>query len=154
MTRTAASYNASTAEAFTLPPPFESLLLGVNLLPASPQILSKLDPLLANVESSVEDITDLLRRDPALTARIIRIANSVMYNRGESIGSIEEALMRVGFAKIYRITKNANKTQMANQQIPLYDITGVQFRENSLLTAKNKEQLARRAGTDPRTAYT
>lgn len=153
MTRSASS-SASTAEPFSLPPPRESLLLGVNLLPASPQILSKLDPLLANVESSLEDITDLLRRDAALTARIIRIANSVMYNRGEPLGSIEEALMRVGFAEVYRVTGFAIMAQVANQQIPLYDINGAQFRENSLLTALIMEHLARRAGVDARAAYT
>jgi len=139
---------------FSLPPPRESLLLGVNLLPASPQILAQIDPLLASVESSVHDITELLRRDAALTARIIRIANSVMYNRGDPLASIEEALMRVGFSEVYRVTGFAVMAQVANQHIPLYDITGAQFRENSLLSALIMETLARRAGIDTRSAYT
>ena len=35
------------------------------MLPASPQILARLDPLLASMDSQVEDITGLLRRDAA-----------------------------------------------------------------------------------------
>jgi HD-like signal output (HDOD) protein len=136
------------------PPPREALLLAVNMLPASPQILSKLDPLLTNIESSVEEITGLLRRDAALTARIIRIANSVAYNRGESLSSIEEALMRIGFTEVYRVTGFAVMAQVTNQHIPLYDIHGVQFRENSLLTALIMESLAATSGLDRRAAYT
>ena len=136
------------------PPPREALLLAVNMLPASPQVLARLDPLLANLESSVDEVTELLRRDPALTARIIRIANSVAYNRGEPLASIEEALMRVGFAEVYRVTGFAVLAQVSNQQIPLYDINGAQFRENSLLAALIMESLARAAGLDSRTAYT
>lgn len=148
------SNDLTGAPTLVTPPPRESLLLGVNMLPASPQILSRLDPLLANMESSVEDITVLLRRDAALTARIIRIANSVMYNRGEPIASLDEALMRVGFTEVYRVTGFAVMAQVSNQHIPLYDITGAQFRENSLLTALLMEGLAKKAGSDPRSAYT
>jgi HD-like signal output (HDOD) protein len=137
-----------------VPPPRESLLLGVNLLPASPAILARLDPLLANMDSSLDDITELLRRDAALTARIIRIANSVMYNRGEPIASIEDALLRIGFSEVYRVTGFAVLAQVSNQHLPLYDISGTQFRENSLLTALIMEGLARRTGYDTRSAYT
>lgn len=136
------------------PPAREALLLAVNMLPASPQILARLDPLLVDMQSSIDDITELLRRDAALTARIIRIANSVAYNRGESLASIEEALMRVGFTEVYRVTGFAVLAQVSNQQIPLYDINGVQFRENSLLTALIMEELAPTLAIDPRTAYT
>lgn len=136
------------------PPPREALLLAVNMLPASPQILSRLDPLLVDMESSIADITALLRRDAALTARIIRIANSIAFNRGEPLSSIEEALMRVGFAEVYRVTGFAVLAQVSNQHVPLYDITGAQFRENSLLTALIMEGLARALRLDTRSAYT
>jgi HD-like signal output (HDOD) protein len=138
----------------TIPPPREALLLAVNMLPASPHILARLDPMLVSMDSDVEDITELLRRDAALTARIIRIANSVAYNRGEPLSSIEEALMRIGLAEVYRVTGFAVLAQVSNQQIPSYDITGVQFRENSLLTALIAESLARELGADARAAYT
>ncbi|PTX90868.1 HDOD domain-containing protein [Opitutus sp. ER46] len=153
---TSSTSNAPTqlADRAALPPSREALLLAVNMLPASPQVLARLDPMLANVNSSIEGITELLRRDAALTARIIRIANSVAYNPGEPIASIEEALMRVGFAEVYRVAGFAVLAQVSNQHLPLYDITGVQFRENSLLTALTMEQLARHAGIDTRVAYT
>lgn len=136
------------------PPPREALLLAVNMLPASPQVLARLDPLLTSMESSLEEITDILRRDAALTARVIRIANSVVYGRGEPLSSIEEAIMRVGFSEVYRVTGFAVLAQVSNQHIPLYEITGAQFRENSLLTALIMEALAHSARIDSRAAYT
>lgn len=135
-------------------PTRESLLLAVNMLPASPQILARLDPMLVKMDSDIEDIAELLRCDAALTARIIRIANSVAYAGLEPLSSIEEALMRVGLTEVYRVTGFAVLAQVSNQHIPLYDISGAQFRENSLLTALIMEELAKAAGADARAAYT
>jgi HD-like signal output (HDOD) protein len=141
--------------AVTIPPPRrEALLLAVSMLPAAPQILARLDPLLLNMESSIDEITRLLRRDAALTARIIRIANSIAFNAGDPIASLEEALVRVGFKEVYRVTGFAVMAQVSHQQLPFYDISGAQFRENSLLTALVAEALAKAAGLDSRVAYT
>lgn len=140
--------------AVVVPPAREAILLAVNLLPASPHILARLDPMLVHMDASIEDVTEVLRRDAALTARIIRIANSVAFNPGEPLASIEEAVMRIGLAEVYRVTGFAVVSQVANQHIPLYDISGAQFRENSLLTALIMEELAEVAGTDSRAAYT
>jgi HD-like signal output (HDOD) protein len=137
-----------------VPPARETLLLAVNLLPAGPQILARLHPMLVTMDSDVEDVTELLRRDAALTARIIRIANSVAYNPGEPLASIEEAVMRIGLAEVYRVTGFAVLAQVSHQQIPLYGVSGAEFRENSLLTALIMEELASAAGVDPRSAYT
>ncbi len=145
---------ASAEPAKAARPARESLLLAVNMLPASPQILARLDPMLVHMDADIEDITELLRCDAALTARIIRIANSVTYAGHEPLSSIEEALMRVGLAEVYRVTGFAVLAQVSNQHIPLYDITGAQFRENSLLTALIMEALAKVSGADARAAYT
>lgn len=137
-----------------VPPSRENLLQAVNLLPASPQILARLDPMLVTMDANIDEVTDLLKFDAALTARIIRIANSVAYSPEEPLVSIDEAVMRIGLAEVYRVTGFAVLAQVSNQHIPLYDITGAQFRENSLLTALIMERLARVAGADTRAAYT
>jgi len=134
--------------------PRESLLHVVRTLPAAPQILARLGRMLLDLNADLADVTALLRCDAALTARIIRIANSAMYNTGTPYSSLEQALARVGFSEVYRLTGFAAAAQLSDEKLPLYALTGPQLRENSLLTALLMEALAAAIGIDQRAAYT
>jgi HD-like signal output (HDOD) protein len=136
------------------PIPRETLLHVVKSMPVAPRILAELGHLLLDPNSDMGEVTALLRRDTALTARIIRISNSAFYNTGHPYASLEEALARVGYMEVYRLTGIAAVSQVADKPLPLYGITGAQFRENSLLTALVAEALAMRVGLDFRLAYT
>ena len=132
----------------------EMLLHVVKTLPAAPRIMSQLGHLLLDPNSDMGEITNLLRADAALTARIIRISNSAVYNTGQPHGSLEEALARVGYTEVYRLVGLAAIAQMGDYELPLYGISGAALRENSLLTALIIENLADAAQIDPRVAYT
>ena len=134
--------------------PRETLLHVVKTLPAAPQILARLGHLLLDADSYLEDITALLRCDAALTVRVLRIANSIVYNTGTSFASLEQALARVGFSEVYRLTGFAAAGQLADRHLALYGIGAARLRENSLLTALVMEGRAEATETDPRSAYT
>jgi len=132
----------------------EMLLNVVKVMPAAPQILAQLGELLLDLNSGLNEITELLRRDAGLTTRIIRVANSSFYNQATPAASLVEALARVGFKEVYRLTGFAAVAQISDQRLALYGVSGAQLRENSLLTALMMETLAMPAGVDPRLAYT
>jgi HD-like signal output (HDOD) protein len=136
------------------PIPREMLLHVVKTLPAAPRIMSQLGHLLLDPNSDMGEITELLRRDTALTARIIRISNSAFYNPGQPYGSLDEALARVGYMEVYRLVGLAAVSQMSDHELPLYGVSGAQLRENSLLTALVMEVLASMVGVDTKLAYT
>jgi len=136
------------------PVPRATLLHVVKTMPSAPQILARIGHLMLAMDAELDDITELLKRDPALTARIIRISNSAAYNTGTPFASIEDALARVGLTEVYRLTGFAAIAQVADASLVRYKVSGAQVRENSLLTALVMEALARPAGVDPRAAYT
>lgn len=136
------------------PIPRETLLHVVKALPAAPRILAELGHLLLDPNSEMDAVTGLLRCDTALTTRIIRISNSAFYNAGHPYASLEEALARVGYSEVYRLTGFAAVSQVADSELALYGVTGAQLRENSLLTALMMEVLAGIVGVDTRRAYT
>lgn len=136
------------------PFPHESLMHVVRQLPAGPRVLVQLGSMLLELDSDLSEVTALLRCDAALTARIIRISNSVAFNVGLPIGTLEQALLRIGFGEVYRITGIAAVTQVVDHDLPLYGATGRQLRKNSLFTALAMEAMAEMAGADPRLAYT
>lgn len=136
------------------PVPRATLLHVVKTMPSAPQILAHIGHLLVAMDVELEDVTALLKRDPALTARIIRISNSAAYNTGTPFDSIEDALARIGLTEVYRLTGFAAIAQVSDASLVRYGVSGVKLRENSLLTALVMEALARPAGVDPRAAYT
>lgn len=141
---------SSTLPALTL----ERVIKVADTLPCAPLILTALQELLSNPNADFEHITFLLRRDITLTSRLIRLANSIVYRRGEPAGSLEEALARVGFGEAYRLTTTVVMLQLADTPLRYYPITPQALRENSLLCALLMEELAPGIGVDSRTAYT
>jgi HD-like signal output (HDOD) protein len=133
--------------------PRETLLHVVKTLPAAPQILARLGRMRLDPTADLNDVTALLKCDAALTARIIRIANTPAYSVGVPYASLEQALARVGFGEIYRIAGFAAIAQMTNQSLREYGIAGARLRENALLTALVMEAAAPCAGMDPNEAY-
>ncbi len=135
-------------------PTRETLLQIAQQLPASPQVLVQLSDLLTDVNSGLDDVARLLRRDTALATRVIRISNSVAYGMGGRVGSVEDAVNRVGYAEIYRLVGLANAAALADQHLHSYGFSGTQLRDNTLVSALAAEMLATLTGADTRIVYT
>ena len=123
-------------------------------LPAAPQVLSELGELLQDVNTGLEEIADLLKRDAALAARIIRISNSSAMGGGNRIGAIEEAVNRVGFSEVYRLVGLATTSRLADRDLNYYRIEAEPLRHHMMYSAIAAEALANRCGLDARNAYT
>lgn len=136
------------------PIPIETLLEVVQTLPTAPRIFAQVGRLLVNPNSSSDEVIKLLRLDTALTARVIKISNSVFYQPDQPTSSIEEAVLRIGYNALYRMTGLAAAADLTAQDLEIYGISGAQLRENSLLCALVAEQLAQFAAMDPHHAYT
>lgn len=132
----------------------EKILQIARSLPADLNVMSKLGEMLQDVNSELDEIAALLRRDVALAARIVRISNSPMFGGGGSIASVEEAVNRVGFSEILKLVGTATAARFSERALEHYDVSAVKLRDNMLYTAFVAEALARTAGFDPRTAYT
>ncbi|MCX6954530.1 MAG: HDOD domain-containing protein [Verrucomicrobia bacterium] len=122
-------------------------------MPAAPQVMAGLCELLQDVNSDLDQVANQIRVDPALSARVIRISNSPAYG-GSRIGSVDEAVNRVGFGEILRLVGIASVSGLVDRALTFYGIGAERMRESLLMHALASEALARRADVDPRTAYT
>lgn len=132
----------------------EKLLQIARSLPADLQVLSALGEMLQDINSELDEIAALLRRDVALAARIVRISNSPMFGGGGGVASIEEAVNRVGFSEILKLVGTATTARFTERALEHYAISALKLRDNMLYGAFAAEALARAAGADARVAYT
>src|SRR5262249_50623298 len=76
----------------------------VSDLPSKPQILMQLVSALSRPDVSLRDVGEIVRRDPALAAQVLRIANSAIYAPRVRIFSVTDALMRIGLIQTRRLS--------------------------------------------------
>ena len=132
----------------------ESLQQFAQTFPSTPQVLAELGLLLRNPNVELEDVALQLKRDSALTARLIRLANSAAFAQTEPVASVEVAVNLAGFQEVHRLVGLAMLDQFGQQGLKSYGIPSRRLRENALFTALLMEELAKPADEDPRTAYT
>jgi HD-like signal output (HDOD) protein len=132
----------------------ETILRLGQKLPTTPAVLGKLQVLLANPDSELDDICTLLKRDLALAARILRMSNSPFYGRTEPHSSLDEAVGRVGYSEVYKLVGLTITGQLFSRDLEFYGYQADRLWENILCIALAMESLAPYVGLDPRSAYT
>jgi hypothetical protein len=67
-------------------------------------------------DSTVDQLAGLIRVEPVLSARVVRMANSVIYNRaGRRISSVSEAVPRIGLSNIRVLALIVAMDQLAQE---------------------------------------
>jgi HD-like signal output (HDOD) protein len=130
------------------------MVQSVRHLPAAPCLLPKIKHLLADGNSSIDDIVVLLRMDPALAAQVVKIGNSVYYGSGSACATVEEAVGRVGFNRVYELVAYAVASQVLIRPLTVYGLESEVYWQSSLACALSAETLAQASGHDAASAYT
>jgi len=87
---------------------YQFILEKVDNLPALPAIVGKLLKVIGSQDTSADDAARLIERDPALTSKMIRLANSAFYGIPRSISSVSSAVVILGFNTIRSLVLSAS----------------------------------------------
>src|SRR5688572_22322572 len=78
----------------------ENLLTGGRELPTLPVMMLQVQKALANEMTGLRELAAIIERDPALASRLLRVANSAAFTRGEPVTSIGTAVGRLGLGHV------------------------------------------------------
>lgn len=92
---------------------FDQILSEHKELSSLPQTLAEVLRIVADDNSSANDLAAVIKRDPALTAKVIRIVNSPYYG-GRDITSVPQAVMTLGIRAVSSLALASS----------IYDMTG------------------------------
>jgi putative nucleotidyltransferase with HDIG domain len=76
-------------------------------LPAMPHIASQVLDLLSDDDSNPREINRLITKDQALTARVLKVANSPFYGASRSISTLNDAIVFMGFDSVRSLITTA-----------------------------------------------
>ncbi len=120
----------------------------------APQILPQLQRMVADCNTNPDEIRDMIRLDAALSAMILKTANSAYFNPGYHIDSIDDAIMHLGFSDVYQIVTMLAFSDLMARPLETYALSAGHFWRRSVACALAMERLARKYGEDPGAAYT
>jgi putative nucleotidyltransferase with HDIG domain len=91
---------------------YQRIIENIKQLPALPLIVNKLIKVVNSPDSSAEDAADLIEKDPALTTKVLRLANSAFYGMPRSISSVSSAVVILGFNTLRSLVLGASVISM------------------------------------------
>lgn len=80
-------------------------------LPSPPDMLLKVRALTHDQKTRSEDFANLIKCDPNISGRIIKIANSVLFGSRFHVNSVQSAVSRLGFFKVQNLITGLLITQ-------------------------------------------
>jgi len=119
----------------------QSLIDGLGSLASPPAIHQELMRVIARPTSSASDIADVIGRDPALSASLLRLVNSSFFAFSRRIDDLGTAVMAVGVSQI-RDLALATSVISLFKDVPADEVSMEDFWKHSLATAVGSRVLA------------
>jgi len=137
---------------------YRRLIEKINRLPSLPPLVARLIEVVNSPESSADDAAELIEKDPALTGKLVRLANSAFYGMPRTISSVSSAVVILGFNTIRSVALSASVMNMfggKGAQTPAFDY--MRFWRHSIVCAMVARAIARRLFNfvciDPESAF-
>lgn len=130
---------------------FDTLFSQVYNIPSIPKLVQELINNFNREDSNTRDIAKKLQMDQALSAKVLRLANSARYGAGRKINSIDSAVIVLGFDTLKTLVIASGVTS-ACKNIP--GLNQKKFWRTSFSVANIAKLLAKLARQDGEVAFT
>ncbi len=120
----------------------ERALLALDLLEPLPGHVLEAMHLLDDLNSTADQVAEVIGRDPVLAARVLRLANSALYMRTRRVATLREAVVLVGFAAVRSLLVTAVAYDAFARGAPGYGLDRGKMWEHALAVATVARHLA------------
>ena len=101
----------------------DAMIQAANDLDPLPASATRLAALVADENSSMRQLEEVIQFDPALTARLLRAANSAARGGVASVTSVKSAIMRLGTGTVLSLTVGSAVQSRMQRAIPEYGLS-------------------------------
>lgn len=97
-----------------------------------PEVTVKIIQIVENPKSTARDLHDVIKNDPALSARILKVVNSAFYGLPGQISSIDRAIVLLGLSAVKNIAIAASMTHLFNAGANIDGFSGAEVWRHSI----------------------
>ena len=117
-------------------------------LPPVPHVAARTMDLVAKEDTSVSELQKVISADQALTARILKMANSVFYSFDQKISTLSHAIVVLGFRAVQSMAIAASSRSLFVKKGAQFGLKEKLLWEHSIGCAMGCRQVARMVGFD------
>ncbi len=123
-------------------------------LPPMPAAASRVLAMVGDPRTDVADLAEAVGSDVALSARVLKLANSAFYGFPRQVTTLREAIIVLGMRTVKELVLTAWSYDLGNRPLPGYALEGGDLWRHSLLCAGACRLLAKRLDLpNPEEAY-
>jgi HD-like signal output (HDOD) protein len=100
------------APAKTLPPHLQKAMSRVTELSSLPEITTRIVDAVENPRATAQDMHEIVKNDPALATKILKVVNSAFYGLPSQVASLDRAIVMLGLSAVKNIALAASLAQM------------------------------------------
>lgn len=119
------------------------ILRTVHSLPPMPQAVHKAREVMARPNSSFKDLAIVFVTDPAIAARVLKMANSAHYGLSKRVSSIQQASVVLGYKTLAELVTLASASKLLGETLKGYGLKSGELWQHSLAVAFGSRLIAK-----------
>jgi putative nucleotidyltransferase with HDIG domain len=120
----------------------DEILAKVRSITSLPTLAVKVFQLLQDPDVNMDELTRTIEFDPGLTTNTLRLANSAWFSCVRKIGSVNEAILRLGTDTVFQLVVASTVAPMARCAIKGYDLSPGELWKHSVAVAVCVDEMA------------
>jgi len=120
----------------------DEILSQVTTVPSLPAVVCRLQEFLDDPEVNFDQLARVIECDPGLTANVLQLANSAYFGWQGNIGSVRDAISRLGTKRIFQMVLCMSVAPMVRKPVRGYDLEADNLWQHSVAVAICAEKIA------------
>ncbi len=120
------------------------ILASLETLPSLPDVVARVLQLTNDTQAGAGDFEEIVRKDQALTAKVLKLVNSPFFGVKSQVATIPQAIVVLGFKTLKSVVLAAKTSNLLNQQLDSYGFEPGGMWKHSIACADICQRLAAR----------
>lgn len=127
----------------------QEIIASADALPTLSDTVVKISELISSPHSDISDFEAVVRPDPALTANLLKIANSSYFGLPREVTSVRQAITLLGAKRVFELAAGASFVKILPDTIPGYNLEAPSFWKHCVAVAMMAERISKKLGKEP-----
>jgi HD-like signal output (HDOD) protein len=124
----------------------EKAIASIGEIATLPEIVTKIIDVVGDPKSTARDLHEIIKNDPALSARILKVVNSAFYGLPGQISTVDRAIIMLGLSAVKNIAIAASITKLFRNRKLGGKFTARDLWTHSLAVGAASRSIAKAAG--------
>jgi putative nucleotidyltransferase with HDIG domain len=127
-------------------PDINEIISKIKEVSTLPQVLKKILDVTADPSSGASDLQDILKSDPALTIKILKVANSAYYGLSQKVTNVKKAIIFLGFKTVKNLSVAVSVSDMFSSDEIILGYSRSELWKHSVSVAICAKSITQRMG--------